>query len=615
MASDLNTALSIEEAIELGASKTHNVYTAGKYYVTGVITEVYDTTYGNMRITDEEGNILTIYGTYSADGTKRYDALSLKPVAGDTVTIYGVIGQYNGTAQIRNGWIVKHMPPAPEADTNLTVLEAIALGQSREHNTYTEGKYYVTGIITEVYNTQYGNMKIADEEGNILTIYGTYDADGTNRYDAMATKPVAGDIVTIYGVIGQYNGVAQIKNGWVVEYIPGEAEPEPEPDDNNDPAADSVLTIPEAIALGESKEHNTYTEGKYYVTGVITEVYNTQYGNMRITDEDGNILTIYGTYDADGTNRYDAMATKPVAGDTVTIYGVIGQYNGTAQIKNGWVVEHTPGEGEPEPEPDDNNDPAADSVLTILEAIALGESKSHNTYTEGKYYVTGVITEVYNTTYGNMKITDENGNILTIYGTYDADGTNRYDAMATKPVVGDTVTIYGVVGQYNGVAQVKNGWVVEHTVGDHPEPEPEPEPSECPLVEGVGYKLTANNANGPLWFDGTVENGRFGATTNEAEAVLVYLEQVDGGYLLYFLDGNTKTYIVIADASTGGSFTTDAAAATVFEWNGILNTMVVADDDNNRAFATSPTSTYENFSCYDSSQTNYDYAQFVADEG
>ena len=110
----------------------------------------------------------------------------------------------------------------------------------------------------------------------------------------------------------------------------------------NDPAADSTLTIVEALALGASKAHNTYTAGKYYVVGEITEVYNTQYGNMKIKDAEGNILTIYGTYSADGSTRYDSLEVKPVAGDTVKIYGIVGQFNGTAQIKNGWIVEHTP---------------------------------------------------------------------------------------------------------------------------------------------------------------------------------------------------------------------------------------------------------------------------------
>lgn len=219
---------------------------------------------------------------------------------------------------------------------------------------------------------------------------------------------------------------------------------------------DTTLTIEEAIALGESMEHNTYTDDKYYVTGVIESVYNTQYGNMYLVDDDGNRLTIYGTYSANGELRYDAMEVKPDKGDTVTIYGVIGQYNGTAQIKNGWVINHIPGEdGDEEETPD----PEADSTLTIEEAIALGASKTHNVYTTNKYYVTGVITEIYNEEYGNMKITDDAGNILTVYGTYSADGEVRFDSMETKPVVGDVVTVYGVIGQYNTVPQMKNGWI------------------------------------------------------------------------------------------------------------------------------------------------------------
>ena len=116
-----------------------------------------------------------------------------------------------------------------------------------------------------------------------------------------------------------------------------------------DPEADTTLTIAEAIALGASKEHNAYTDGKYYVTGVVTEVYNEKYGNMYITDEAGNTFTVYGTYSADGSTRYDAMDVKPVAGDTVTVYGIIGQYNGTAQMKNGWLTAHTPAVEDPAP--------------------------------------------------------------------------------------------------------------------------------------------------------------------------------------------------------------------------------------------------------------------------
>ena len=120
------------------------------------------------------------------------------------------------------------------------------------------------------------------------------------------------------------------------------------PDAPQLPDADSALSIEEAITVGSSMQHNTYTEGKYYVTGVILEVYNEEYGNMKIVDENGNVLTVYGAFSADGETRYDALPVKPVAGDTVTIYGVIGQYSGTPQIKNGWIIFHEPAESETE---------------------------------------------------------------------------------------------------------------------------------------------------------------------------------------------------------------------------------------------------------------------------
>ncbi len=522
------------------------------------------------------------------------------------------------------------IPADPAADSVLTVAEVIALGSSKDHNVYTEGKYYVTGVITEVYNTQYGNMKITDEAGNILTIYGTFDADGTNRYDAMTTKPVAGDTVKIYGIVGQYYGTPQIKNGWIVEHTPGETETPVEPPvETEDPAADSQLTIAEAIELGLSKEHDVYTEGKYYVTGVITEVYNTQYGNMKITDEAGNILTIYGTFDADGTNRYDAMTTKPVAGDTVKIYGIVGQYNDVAQIKNGWIVEHTPGETEtPVVPPVETEDPAADSQLTIAEAIALGSSKEHNVYTEAKYYVTGVITEVYNTIYGNMKLTDEAGNILTIYGTYSADGETRYDEMEVQPVAGDTVTIYGIVGQYNGTPQIKNGWIVENVPTDTPvvpetpvEPETpaEPETPNAPVYRPVTGAAPAagdyllgmyqGNLGKTLYFAGTTANTDYYLSTTEniAEATVVTVEEVTGGYRLSFMDGGVKKYIDIYQNGDYVNLRLTEEPTAVYTWNNDYKTFQTVVGETEYYMGT-----YKEYSTLSASKLSYAETSFPA---
>ena len=365
------------------------------------------------------------------------------------------------------------------------------------------------------------------------------------------------------------------------------------------------FSVAEIIAMGAAKEHNTYTDYKYKVTGVITEVYNTQYGNMKITDDAGNILTIYGTFSADGALRYDAMEVKPVAGDTVTIYGIVGQYNGTPQIKNGWIVAHTPGEGgttedptEPstpadpttptEPKPTDPvtppvSEPAADSTLSVKDAINLALSKEHNIYTTGKYYVTGKITEIYNTQYGNMKITDDAGNILTIYGTYSADGSTRFDAMSSQPKVGDTVTIYGIVGQYNGTPQIKNGWIVKIN-GSAPSTEPvtppAPPASNLSVVDslevGKAYKfgMVQQAAGKTVYLAGGMDGYYMATTENASTSLDVYVEEANGGYYLYtFISGN-KTYInmVISTTHVNGAY--EATASTVYTWDAEAKTLV-----------------------------------------
>ena len=446
----------VKDIIEIGAAKEHNTYTDEKYIVAGIIVKVTNTTYGNMLITDEFGNELTIYGTYFGD--KKYGEFEgAKPVAGDYVVLSGIVGQYNGTPQVKNADITSFTTPT-------ALKDAATIGAAKEHNTYTEDKYIVTGVIESIASDKYGNMTLKDAEGNTLYFYGLYSADGANRYDAMTVKPAVGDTITVYGVLGRYNETAQMKNGWLVAHTVatpdegGEGEGE-NPPAVEDPAANSKLSVKEAAELGASKEHNVYTEGKYFVTGEIVSIANTTYGNMTIKDADGNTLYLYGLYNIDGTIRFDAMETKPAVGDTITVYGIIGQYEGTAQLKNGWLVKA----------------PAADSTLSLIGANTLGLGCAHNKYTEDKYYVTGEIVSIdpdkndatKPNFYGNMTIKDADGNTFYLYGL--KVGEKKYGELEVKPVVGDTVTMYGVIGQYNGKAQMNNGQMTDHKVPAAPE--------------------------------------------------------------------------------------------------------------------------------------------------
>lgn len=137
--------------------------------------------------------------------------------------------------------------------------------------------------------------------------------------------------------------------------------------------------------------------------------------------------------------------------------------------------------------------------------------------------------------------------------------------------------------------------------------------AECPLVDGASYKISATNANGTLWFDGTIKSGRFNCSANESDAVAVYVEAVTDGWKMYIMDGSAKKYIFMDDKAAGGAFVDAADDASVFVWNAELNTLVESNPDNARAFGSQDTSTYSNMSCYATSNTEgYNWGQFTA---
>ena len=254
-----------------------------------------------------------------------------------------------------------------------------------------------------------------------------------------------------------------------------------------EPTAENVLKAAYALSSGKA------LSGKWTLTGIITKVdtaYSSQYSNVTVTIVcDG--LTDYPIqcYRMKGTGA-DVIGVY----DTITVTGTIKNYNGTVEFDANCTLDsytiHTCTEydenhycvvcGAPDPAyhvcSDTNGDflcdsdtcdqivpPAADSVLTLAQANALGKLYASGVYTENKYFVTGMLTIIENTTYGNANITDGSTTFYT-YGMYNADGSSRYDAMSVKPVAYDTVTLYGKIGNYNGSAQMQNGWVVEHTV-------------------------------------------------------------------------------------------------------------------------------------------------------
>ena len=190
--------------------------------------------------------------------------------------------------------------------------------------------------------------------------------------------------------------------------------PEPEPD----PDPDRILTVAEAIEIAMAETSNTPTT-RYYIRATIVKVINPAYGEMTIADETGEIY-VYGVYSADGALKYSEMEEKPVKGDEVLLHCTLNTYNGTPQVKNGRLIEFTPGEKE-------DIDASAYTEMTIADAreTALGTKVS----------VTGVV----------ARITYANG--MKPSGVYLIDGTNSiyvYDGdIAGQVSIGNKITVLG----------------------------------------------------------------------------------------------------------------------------------------------------------------------------
>lgn len=90
------TLTSISDIIEIGKALAAGEQTSNKYYVKGTVKSNPNATYGNLYLVDESGEEIYVYGLYDQLGN-RYDSMTTKPMAGDTVIVYAPLLNYQGT--------------------------------------------------------------------------------------------------------------------------------------------------------------------------------------------------------------------------------------------------------------------------------------------------------------------------------------------------------------------------------------------------------------------------------------------------------------------------------------------------------------------------------------
>ena len=214
--------ITIAEALAL-CEQFVDAASTDRYYIRGIIKEMQNETYGQMVIEDSTGSIL-VYGTYSADGSIRYDAMTSKPVVGDEVLLYGTLQNYKGnTKEIQNARLIDFYTPegASKPEDQITVKRGVTItiaeAQAIAGKVDISNRYIIEATVDSVTNANFGAMLIKDATGSI-SVYNSKNADGTVDYANMTDKPVKGDTVKLYCTVQNFNGTFEIKSAYIVEF-------------------------------------------------------------------------------------------------------------------------------------------------------------------------------------------------------------------------------------------------------------------------------------------------------------------------------------------------------------------------------------------------------------
>ena len=364
------------------------------YRVSGTVTAIANTTYGNWYLNDGTGEVY-IYGTLdSKGGTKNFASWGLE--VGDQITIEGPKTTYNGTVELVDVTVVKIVKSLIKCDS-LSIADPLPV-EGGEVTAYLTCKG--TGVAVEIPE---------DAKSWLGVVSSTV---GTNPTVTFRATPNAGGersaTITFKTTDGAKEYSAQttiVQTGAIV-----------------DASVAEFLAAPVGDAL-------------FRLTGVITEMYTSdkQGKSFYISDYSGNALV----YRAEGF-----VEVGLTVGDVVTVVGKRGAYKDTPQMVSGKVEGFS-------------------KVTEVSIADFLNKPDAKDVY----YMVSGTIDEIANDQYGNLYITDGT-NRLYIYGCYPgwgATGDARKGVVATYGLkVGTKLTVIGPKSTYKDVAQVNGGVYFSH---------------------------------------------------------------------------------------------------------------------------------------------------------
>ena len=374
----LLTVLQMAEKIELPISTCAEVNAAEDgptFKIKGTITAIENTTYGNMYVTDETGSVY-IYGTLYEGAEKQFSKYGVE--VGDIVVVEGPRGSYKGSPQLVNATILA-------IEKSLIKVESV--------------------------DPETAELPI---EGGILTVTLTAKGDGVEVVIPEENK----SWISVSGM--NVSGTSAVVSFNIAENAGGDRSSElsfKTTKSGKEYTAVTSFSQKGAIIEATAAEINAAADGdtQYRITGYVSKVANTQYGNLYIRDHSGEVY-VYGTNDFANTGIEE--------GDIITVVGPKTSHNDKPQMKNVTL---------------ENRIDVKDIDLASFKALADDS--------ETWYRISGTVAESTepNTkldleTYGNLALTDGTNEVY-VYGVVPGWGgaSKLFGTLGVK--LGDKLTI------------------------------------------------------------------------------------------------------------------------------------------------------------------------------
>ena len=242
------------------------------FKIKGTITAIENTTYGNLYVTDETGSVY-IYGTLYEGATKQFSKYGVE--VGDIVVVEGPRGNYKGSPQLVNATIL-------EIEKSLIKVDSV--------------------------DPETAELPL---EGGILTITLTAKGDGVDVVIPEENK----SWISVSGM--KVSGTSAVVSFNIAENAGGDRSSELSFKTTKGGKTYTAVTSfsqKGAIIEATAAEINAAVDGdtQYRITGYVSKVANTKYGNLYIKDYSGEVF-VYGTND---------FATSGIEeGDIITVVG------------------------------------------------------------------------------------------------------------------------------------------------------------------------------------------------------------------------------------------------------------------------------------------------------